>query len=76
MKSIIYLLIVCLFIQFFTWAYFLIKCINFILYKKRERRNGILPKWISQQSTTNENIPPITTITWHVHVSTAGALVL
>ena len=36
MKSIIYLFIMGLFIQFFTWAYFFIKCINFILYKNRE----------------------------------------
>ena len=36
MKSIIYLFIMCWFIQFFTWAYFLIKYTNFILYKNRE----------------------------------------
>ena len=36
MKSIINLLIMCLFIQFFTWVYFLINRINSILYKNRE----------------------------------------
>ena len=73
MKSIIYLFIMCLFIQFFTWAHFL--SVLMLFYIKIERRNDILPKWISQQSTTNEDIPPMTTIPLHVHVSTAGALV-
>ena len=41
MKSIIYLFIICLFIQFFTWAHFLSVLILF--YIKIERRNGILP---------------------------------